>query len=78
MGRVTAAWAILDFELDMTICTFAQTPQFLGVCVTSQIQSTPGKLAARSALIRVPVKTEISQPGCDVRAYLAGRPFPFG
>jgi hypothetical protein len=52
MGRVAAAWAILDFELDMTICDFAQTPQFLGICVTSQIFSTPSRLNALGALLR--------------------------
>jgi hypothetical protein len=52
MGRVSAAWALLDHHLDMAICQLALTPQFLGICVTSQIQSTPAKLNALGGLMR--------------------------
>lgn len=52
MGRVTAAWAILDFELDMAICDFGQMVQLFGVAVTSQIFSTPAKLSALGGLMR--------------------------
>jgi hypothetical protein len=52
IGRVSAAWAILDVQLDMAICGFTHTPQFLGVCVTSQIFSTPSKLTALGGLMR--------------------------
>jgi hypothetical protein len=52
MGQVCAAWAMLDFRLDMAICQLAQSPQFLGVCVTSQIFSTPNKLNALGGLMR--------------------------
>src|SRR6516165_9224932 len=52
IGRVSAAWAILDFQLDMAISAFTGTPQFLSVCVTSQIFSTPSKLTALGGLMR--------------------------
>jgi hypothetical protein len=52
MGRVSGAWAILDFQLDMAICGFAQMLQILGVAVTSQILSTPSKLNALGGLLR--------------------------
>jgi hypothetical protein len=52
MGRVSAAWAILDFQLDMAICDFSQMLQLFGVSVTSQIFSTPSKLTALGGLMR--------------------------
>ena len=52
MGRITAAWALLDYHLDLAICSFMQSPQFLGVCLTSQVRGTPDKLTALGALMR--------------------------
>jgi hypothetical protein len=52
MGRITAAWALLDFHLDLAICHLMQSPQFLGVCLTSQVRGTPDKLTALGALMR--------------------------
>src|SRR5579862_1174908 len=52
MGRVSAAWAVLDLQLDFAIAIAAQTSQPLVVCITSQIFSTPSKLNALGALLR--------------------------
>ena len=52
MGRVSAAWSLLDFTLDMAICEFVQAFQLLGVCVTSQLTSTPARLNALGGLMR--------------------------
>lgn len=52
MGRVSAAWSILDLQLDLAICQFAQTPQLIGVCITSQLFGTPARLNALGALMR--------------------------
>ena len=52
MGRITAAWALLGYHLDLAICSFMQSPQFLGVCLTSRVRGTPDKLTALGALMR--------------------------
>jgi hypothetical protein len=52
IGRVSAAWATLDLQIDLAIADVAQVPQFLGACITSQIFSTPSKLTALGGLMR--------------------------
>src|SRR5206468_2626908 len=53
IGRIAAAWAMLDFQLDVALREGALEPQLLEACISAQILSTPNRLRALGSLLRL-------------------------
>jgi len=51
IGKVSDAWADLEFEIDRLIWRLMQTPQQFGACVTAQLTSIHPRMNALRALV---------------------------
>lgn len=51
IGRIATAWAVLEFEVDLTIWKLSGTFQMLAACITAQLMSIHPRLRALQALV---------------------------
>ena len=53
IGEVANAWAVLEFQIDLTIWWLMDTPQMVAACVTAQLMSIHPRLRALQALVNL-------------------------
>lgn len=53
VGRVAAAWAALEFQMDFLIWKLAEVEQMLGACITTQLTTTSARIRVLVALLRL-------------------------